>query len=103
DAGRVGKLQKYVTESGYEEQEDERTRVGRNSPAGQTLKLVDLRDGKVSNLSYDALPGIDADPLAALRKTAGKDALKGHRPLRLQGMAWTADGRSVAIELESVD
>jgi len=103
DNGRVGKLQKYVTESGYEEQEDERTRVGRNPPAGQTLKLVDAHDGTVANLSLDALPGIDADPLATLRKAAGKDALKGHRPVRVQGMAWTADGRSVAIELESVD
>ncbi len=103
DAGRVGKLQKYVTESGYEEQEDERLRVGRNSPAGQTVKLVDLRDGSVANLSVDALPGIDIDPLAAMRKAAGKDALNGHRPLRVGGMQWTNDGRTVAVELLSVD
>ncbi len=103
DTGRVGKLQKYVTESGYEEQEDERTRVGRNSPNAQTLKLVDVHDGTVVNLSYDALPGIDVDPLAALRKAAGKDALKGHRALRVQGMQWTDDGRAIAVELVSVD
>jgi hypothetical protein len=103
DAGRVGKLQKFVTESGYEEQEDERTRVGRNSPAGQTFKLIDLRDGTVSNLSVDALPGIDADPLAAMRKAAGKDALKGHRPLRMAGIQWAGDGRAVALMLNSAD
>ena len=32
EAGREGKLQRFVTESGYEEQEEERTRVGRNDP-----------------------------------------------------------------------
>ena len=34
DAGRAGKMPKYVTESGYEEFEDVRTRVGRNLPVG---------------------------------------------------------------------
>ncbi|HEY2347232.1 MAG TPA: prolyl oligopeptidase family serine peptidase [Xanthomonadaceae bacterium] len=103
DAGRVGKLQKFVTESGYEEQEDERTRVGRNMPAAESFKLVDLRDGHVADLSIDSLPGIDVDPLAALRKAAGKDALKGHRALRAAGVQWTADGRQAAVELLSVD
>jgi dipeptidyl aminopeptidase/acylaminoacyl peptidase len=103
DSGRIGKLQKYVTESGYEEQEDERTRVGRNPPNGQTLKLVDLHDGSVADIRFDALPGIDVDPLAALRKAAGKDALKGHRPVRVDGIQWTNDGHAVALELDSVD
>jgi dipeptidyl aminopeptidase/acylaminoacyl peptidase len=103
DTGRIGRLTRYVTESGYEEPADERTRVGRNPPNGQTLKLVDLRDGGIANLSLDGLPGIDADPLAVLRKTAGKDALKGHRPVRVGGVHWTDDGRSVAVELVSVD
>lgn len=35
--GREGILTRYVTESGYEEPEKERLRVGRNAPAGQTL------------------------------------------------------------------
>ena len=33
DAGTAGKMPKYVTESGYEEFEDVRTRVGRNAAA----------------------------------------------------------------------
>jgi dipeptidyl aminopeptidase/acylaminoacyl peptidase len=103
DAGRVGKLQKYVTESGYEENEDERTRVGRNTPVGQSLKLIDLRDGSVAELKYDALPGIDTDPLAALRKAAGKDPLKGHRALRVDGIAWSDDGERGALELHAMD
>ncbi|MEO8743448.1 MAG: DPP IV N-terminal domain-containing protein, partial [Lysobacteraceae bacterium] len=103
DVGRIGKLQKFVTESGYEEQEDERTRVGRNTPVGQSLKLVDLRDGSVADLKYDGLPGIDADPLAALRKVAGKDPLKGHRPVRVDGIQWSNDGAQLAVELHAMD
>ena len=103
DAGRIGKLQKYVTESGYEEQEDERTRVGRGTPVGQALKLVDLHDGSVVDLKYDPLPGIDADPLAAMRKAAGKDALKGHRALRVDGWQWSDDGEQAALELHAMD
>ncbi len=103
DGGRIGKLQKYVTESGYEEQEDERTRVGRNVPAGQSLKLVDLRDGSIVELKPDALPGIDTDPLAAMRKAAGKDPLKGHRAVRVDGMQWSDDGSHAALELHAMD
>ncbi len=111
DAGRIGKLPKYVTESGYEEFEDERTRVGRNPPFGESLKLVDLADGSVSDLKFDALPGIAVDPLAALRKAAGKDALQGQRPLRLAteddgdtlAARWTDDGSAVALMLRAVD
>jgi len=103
DTGRIGKLQKYVTDSGYEEQVDERTRVGRNAPTGQMLRLVDLHDGSVADIKFDALPGIDVDPLAALRKAAGKDALKGHRPVSVDGFQWTNDGRSVAVEFDSID
>ena len=42
DEGKKGKLTRFVTESGYEEFEDERTRVGLNDPALQTLWLFDL-------------------------------------------------------------
>lgn len=47
DKGRAGKMPVYVTESGYEDVEDVRTRVGRNPPAGHTLRRVDLATGTV--------------------------------------------------------
>ena len=72
DAGKAGQLPKFVTESGYEEQEEERTRVGRNDPLPQKLWLVDVASGKVGELKFDPLPGIATDPLAALRKAAGR-------------------------------
>ncbi|KAK0348988.1 hypothetical protein LTR94_034987, partial [Friedmanniomyces endolithicus] len=46
DKGRAGKMPRYVNESGYEETEDVRTRVGRNMPVPHALKLVDLRTNK---------------------------------------------------------
>ena len=109
DTGRVGKMPKYVTESGYEEVEDVHTRVGRNLPIAQSLKLVDLSTGKVSELSLDTLPGIATDPLATLRAAQKLDALKGNRGIRVNadtdggGFQWTLDGSQVAVQLRAID
>jgi dipeptidyl aminopeptidase/acylaminoacyl peptidase len=111
DAGRVGKLPRYVTESGYEEFEDQRTRVGRNLPIAQSLKLVDLRTGTLRELGYDSLPGIASDPLAALRTAQKLDPLKGNRAVRIetdgdgQGPAihWSRDGAQVAVLVRAID
>lgn len=109
DAGRGGKMPVYVTESGYEEFEDVRTRVGRNDPLPHRLWLVDAREGSVRELEFDALPGIRDDPLAALRKAAGKEPLKGNRPVQVGGgrggaaVRWSGDGRQVAVMLRAVD
>lgn len=109
DEGRGGKMPKYVTESGYEESEDTRTRVGRNDPEPHALWLVDAVAGTVKPLSLDALPGIGSDPLAALRKAAGKEPLKGNRPVAVlggpgsAGIRWSADGQQAAIMLRAND
>ena len=103
ETGRAGSMPKYVTESGYEEAEDVRVRVGRNPPLGHQLKLVDLRDGSVRDLALSALPGIDADPLAALRKAAKLAPLAGERPVRVDAVEWNADGSAVALMARAVD
>ena len=103
DKGRVGKMPKYVTESGYEEAEDVRTRVGRNPPLGQALKLVDLADGSVRDLPLSSLPGIDRDPLAALRKQAGQPALEGERSVRIEAIQWSVESGEVALMARAVD
>ena len=111
EAGQAGKMPKYVTESGYEEFEDVRTRVGRNDPAPQSFWLVSVADGQVRQLATAPLPGIATDPLAALRKAAGKEPLKGNRPVRIEawgndistGARWSDDGRGLALMLHSVD
>ncbi|TWI05742.1 S9 family peptidase [Aerolutibacter ruishenii] len=111
DAGQAGKMPKYVTESGYEEFEDVRTRVGRNAPLPHRLWLVDVASAKASELSLDALPGIASDPLAAMRKAARQDPLKGNRAVRIEtdgdgsgpAIHWSDDSRNVALLVRAVD
>ncbi len=111
DEGQAGKMPKYVAESGYEEFQEVRTRVGRNAPAAHALWLVDVGAGTAKSLSFDPLPGIATDPLAALRKAAKRDPLKGNRAVRVESdgdgsgpaVHWSDDGRNVAVEIRAVD
>jgi dipeptidyl aminopeptidase/acylaminoacyl peptidase len=108
DKGRIGKLPRYVTESGYEEFQDQRTRVGRNMPAGQALKLVDLATHKVQELSFDVLPGIASDPLAELRAQSKQPPLKGNRQVTIlsedgQPIHWASNGAQAGVMIRSVD
>ncbi|WP_064746557.1 S9 family peptidase [Lysobacter antibioticus] len=111
DAGQGGKMPKYVTESGYEEFEEVRTRVGRNAPLAQKLWLIDVANAKASELKFDALPGIAVDPLAALRKAAKQEPLKGDRPVRVEtdgdgsgvSIRWSDDGRQAAVLIRAID
>lgn len=110
-AGQAGQMPLYVTESGYEEFEEVRTRVGRNDPLPHTLWLVDVAGASATKLGFDELPGIADDPLARLRKSADLDPLEGNRPVRIEtdysGIAspieWSSDSTGVAILLRAVD
>jgi len=119
--GFEGKLTRYVTESGYEEFETERTRVGRNIPASQSLLLLNLLDHTVHSVAFDSLPGIGDDPLQAIRaengvaKPAGDAEGKDKPKLRAVsmysddpengsgGLAWSSDGKALAVELIAID
>ena len=111
DGGQAGKMPKYVTESGYEEFEEVRTRVGRNAPVAHTLWLVDIAAAKATELKFDALPGIAVDPLADLRKAAKQEPLKGNRAVRIEtdgdgngpAIHWSDDGRNVAVMVRAID
>jgi len=120
--GEAPKVNHYVTDSGYTVAQDARTYVGRNPPAPQSLLLLDLQTHEQYALATDGLPGIKDDPLAAIRaqtvaalRKAGKDdqakALQAPavRPVTVNrsrsggGIAWSQDGRQVAIELRAID
>jgi len=107
DKRRVGKMPRYVTESGYEEADDERPRVSDAGPVPHQLKLLEIATGKVTDLSFDALPGIATDPLADMRAAQKLAALKGNRPVRFERSAesirWSDDGARVAVMAQSVD
>ena len=111
DAGQAGKMPKYVTESGYEESEETRTRVDRNPPLAHALWLVDVAAAKATELKFDPLPGIAVDPLAELRKAAKQDPLKGNRPVRIEtdgdgtgpAIHWSDDGARAAVLVRAID
>lgn len=107
DKGQIGKLAKYVTESGYPEADDERTRVARNMPIPQALQLVDLATRQVRELSFNNLPGIANDPLAELRAAQKLPALKGNRGVRIGRddghIAWSGNGAQLAVMVRAID
>jgi dipeptidyl aminopeptidase/acylaminoacyl peptidase len=107
DKRRVGKMPKYVTESGYEESDDERKRVSDEGPLPQQLKLIEIATRKISELSFDALPGINVDPLAELRAANKRDPLKGNRGVRFErseeSIRWSANGAQVAVMAQAID
>ncbi|HEX3847567.1 MAG TPA: prolyl oligopeptidase family serine peptidase [Steroidobacteraceae bacterium] len=126
--GFEGKLTRYVTESGYEEFETERVRVGRNAPAPQSLMLLDLTTHTMHPLSVGTLPGIDDDPLKPIRaeneaamgtaaSPAGAAAAPNGAPPKHRdvivvgeepdpgagGIAWSRDGKALAVQLVAED
>ncbi|GAB3736641.1 S9 family peptidase [Luteimonas pelagia] len=111
DAGKAGQMPKYITESGYEEFEEVRTRVGRGAPLPHRLWLVDNATGRFRELSFDGLPGVDVDPLAELRAREALDPLEGDRAVRVEtdgdgsgpAIHWSADGARAAVLLRAVD
>ncbi|TDR40398.1 WD40 repeat protein [Tahibacter aquaticus] len=130
DEGRAGKMPMYVTESGYEEIEDVRTRVGRGNPAPDTLWRIDLASQTAHRLDYAVLPGIDDDPLATVRAENEKAAAKGEpaardskagkkkdtakdkqdakpdkvlRVVHVTGLEYTRDGAQAAVMLRAGD
>lgn len=70
EEGRRDTLPIWITEDGYAELPGVRPKVGTGKPNPHTLLLLDLRTGEERELSLDALPGIDDDPLRALREDA---------------------------------
>jgi dipeptidyl aminopeptidase/acylaminoacyl peptidase len=90
--GREGQLTRYVTESGYEEFEKEHLRVGRNPPAPQSLMLLNLTEHTMHALALDKLPGIDDDPLKAVRE----ENAKAHPPTNASANPPAAGGEQTA-------
>ncbi len=120
--GFEGKLTRYVTESGYEEFETERLRVGRNPPLPQSLLLLNLVDHSVHALGVENLPGISDDPLKSIREengihdlldaTRGKPGKPGQRGVLIVpddpeagagAIVWSDDGKELAIQLLAAD
>ena len=116
EGGKKGKLTRYVTESGYEEFEDERTRVGRNGGAPHTLWLFDLRAHSCAQLTFDALPGIRDDVLKSVRDENAKTSAKSEkvqkdktadkpkaREVQVSAVVFARDSANAAVQLLASD
>src|ERR1700754_3192436 len=121
DAGKIADLTHYITDTGYAEADPPGAYVGRNDPAPQALRLLDLKAHTSVDLDMAALPGIGDDPLADIRaktvgalrkngKTEQADALAApkKRPVIVNGeyspgIVWSDDGHDVAVQLRAID
>ncbi len=105
EAGRVGQMPHYVTEDGYLSIEEVRTLVGRNLPAAQRIWLLDLQQREKHELSLDALPGIQQDPLAELKRAQDLDPLAegSNRAVSIMGIRWHARSHRAAVMIRAID
>ncbi|HSU81698.1 MAG TPA: prolyl oligopeptidase family serine peptidase, partial [Thermoanaerobaculia bacterium] len=108
------------TESGNVEIRDVRPKVGPAGVIPHSVILLDLKAHERHDLDWSVLPGIKDDPLKGLREAAEarkaaaqkdgekKDEKKDEkkpeaRPLEVLNLAWTDDGRQLALELRARD
>ncbi|MGH8166392.1 MAG: prolyl oligopeptidase family serine peptidase, partial [Woeseiaceae bacterium] len=118
EEGQLGMMPNYVTEDGYTSITETRIRVGRNTPPGEELLLLDLAEGTFATVDFASLPGIDDDPLADLRDSAidwyterGADreevekAVEApeQRPVTVERVVWNSAGNMAAVQLRAID
>ncbi len=70
DEGKTSPMADFVTESGYVETREVRSKVGTGKPVSPTLLLLDLKAHEKHEIDLAALPGIEDDPLKELREKA---------------------------------
>ncbi len=116
--GAPGTMPNYVTGTGYAELLDRHTYVGLNPRPAQSVLVLDLRTHTSFSLDLKQLPGIEDDPLAALRKTAvewdvshgiARDAAEASvkapavRPVSVAGLRWNDTGEELALLFRAND
>ena len=70
DEGKESPMADFVTESGYVETEEVRSKVGTGKPVSPTILLLDLKAHEKHEVDLSVLPGIKDDPLKELREKA---------------------------------
>jgi len=126
DEGKASPMAGFVTESGYVETHEVRSKVGTGKLVTPTVLLLDLKAHEKREIDLTVLPGIKEDPLKDLREKAaaakkakeekekkdGKDEKDGKkeepgkeekkeepapRVLELERIVWSEDGSRAAL------
>lgn len=95
----------YVTESGFTEDINTRTKVGA-PPSTAELFVYDVRRDTVLQVKTDEVPGIFDQPAYlknAAKKEDGKEKKPQPRPVTFSGPVWSADGAFAVLQLRAAD
>lgn len=121
DDGKHDMMPNYVTDSAYVSPEEVRTLVGTGTRVSDQVVLLDLATHTRADISFETLPGIYDDPLAAIRKpddsddkdrTENGDGQKARAVYigssafgesATAGILWSADGERLVVNVFSHD
>jgi len=127
DEGPRDQMPNYVTETGYVVLEEVRPKVGNADGRSESFWLLDLESHERHELDLSVLPGISEDPLAEIaarnaeedaeqdteESTEGEEGEKDAdekeeesakpRPVGVEAIEWSPDGRWAAIQIHSHD
>jgi len=131
--GRSDRMPHYVSADGYVKVDEVRSKVGTDQPDDESLFLIELDTATVHKLALDTLPGINEDPLLALKaetaqvggpdfkqeaskqqspnqEASKKEPAKASIPRAVYvhaegaaGVSWSKTGKKVALNLFSYD
>ena len=103
--GKRDQMPHYVSRSGYVDIENVRSLVGRDGPVPQALWLLDLETQTQHEIDMTALPGIDEDPLADLKRAQElpiHDA-DNPRPVTFDRIEWHPGGGQALVQVHAID
>jgi acetyl esterase/lipase len=122
EEGTAASMADFVTESGYVEIREVRSKVGTDSPVNPTILLLDLKAHEKHEIDLEALAGFGDDPLKELREKAAaakrakdkdskdekdskdaKDEEPSPRIVELEDVVWSDDGHRAALLFWSYD
>jgi dipeptidyl aminopeptidase/acylaminoacyl peptidase len=113
--GKRDRMPDYVTEEAFVTADEVRVLVGTPKPVSPSIVLLNLATRERKDVSLEALPGLEDDPLSAFRKKKEGEEEKERkpRPLRVgasgfgsggsEGILWSDDGNALVLHVFSQD
>lgn len=93
----------YVTESGYTEEINSRTKVGMSQYSSSSLNIYDSQRDSVYRILTDEIPGLYDKPLFLNSDPGRKEAKDEKRNVSFIDLAWSDDGSYLVTDIYSDD